>query len=108
VELGNQVPQAEGTIDMTHPRRTDCAFFFCTRKNDLMNATSENLLVTPTARGQRETFSISQHLPWPSTELAIVGKSLLNSQHSEFTSRTIVTPPTDVQRGVYGQITIKF
>ena len=46
--------------------------------------------------------------PCKNTEISIVGQNLLQSRHTEFTSQTISTPRTDVQRSVYAQVTFRF
>ena len=46
--------------------------------------------------------------PWSHLEFAIVGQNLLDSQHPEFGSSFIATPPVEIQRAVYGKITLKF
>jgi iron complex outermembrane receptor protein len=46
--------------------------------------------------------------PWKNTEFSIVGQNLLHSRRSEYTSQSVPTPLTDVQRSVYAQVTFRF
>jgi len=46
--------------------------------------------------------------PTPNIELAIVGQNLLDNQHPEFTPTFIPTRQTEIERGVYGKITLRF
>jgi iron complex outermembrane receptor protein len=45
----------------------------------------------------------NQHL-----EFSVVGQNLLDDRHAEFGSAIVSSPRTEVQRGVYGKITIRF
>ena len=46
--------------------------------------------------------------PWKNTEFSLVGQNLLQSRHSEYTSQSLATPRTDVQRSVYAQVMFRF
>jgi iron complex outermembrane receptor protein len=47
--------------------------------------------------------------PWENVELSLVGQNLLSASHSEFSSRNeLATTPTEVERGVYGRLTVRF
>ena len=43
-----------------------------------------------------------------SVELSVVGRNLFDRRHPEFTPTTIATETTEVERGVFGKITIRF
>ena len=56
-------------------------------------------------------LSLDVRLGWrPSEhfEFSVVGQNLLDNQHPEFGSAIVSSPRTEVQRGVYGKITIRF
>jgi iron complex outermembrane receptor protein len=56
-------------------------------------------------------FTFDLRLGWRPTdgvELAIVGQNLAASEHLEFTPELINTTPTEVQRSVYGKVTVNF
>jgi iron complex outermembrane receptor protein len=46
--------------------------------------------------------------PHKNVELAVVGRNLLDSQHSEFRSTILKAPGTEVQHSVYGSVLWKF
>jgi iron complex outermembrane recepter protein len=55
-------------------------------------------------------FTFDMRLAWrpiPSLELSLVGQNLLDSSHLEAV-QAVYTPPTEVQRSVYGKITYRF
>ena len=62
-------------------------------------------------RGVDSYFTFDARLGWWPTEgveLSIVGQNLLAGHHLEFTPELVDTTPTEVQRSVYGMITITF
>jgi iron complex outermembrane receptor protein len=62
-------------------------------------------------RGVDAYFTFDLRLGWRPTdgvELAIVGQNLAASEHLEFTPELINTTPTEVQRSVYGKVTVNF
>ena len=55
--------------------------------------------------------TVDLRLAWRPTEdleLAVVGRNLLEQEHSEFVPTIIFTAPTAVERSVYGKITWRF
>ncbi|MCP5365799.1 MAG: TonB-dependent receptor [Hyphomicrobiales bacterium] len=46
--------------------------------------------------------------PIENVELAVVGQNLIDARHKEFETEFLDTTSTQVQRGVYGKLTIKF
>ena len=46
--------------------------------------------------------------PTKNLELAIVGQNLLDNQHPEFKPSFISTQTTEIERGVYGKVTLRF
>lgn len=46
--------------------------------------------------------------PRPNLEIAVVGQNLLDSRHPEYQPRFIQTGRTEVERAVYGKVTLKF
>ncbi len=62
-------------------------------------------------RGIDEYFTFDLRLGWRPTdgvELAVVGQNLAGGDHLEFTPELVDTTPTEVQRSVYGKVTVKF
>jgi iron complex outermembrane receptor protein len=62
-------------------------------------------------RGVNSYFTFDARLGWRPTdgvELSIVGQNLLAGHHLEFTPELVDTTPTEVQRSVYGMITVNF
>jgi iron complex outermembrane receptor protein len=62
-------------------------------------------------RGVDSYFTFDARLGWrpmEGVELSIVGQNLLAGHHLEFTPELVDTTPTEVQRSVYGMITITF
>ena len=47
---------------------------------------------------------------WPTKnmEIAIIGRDLLDNRHPEFSSSSVATVPTEVERSVFGKITWRF
>jgi iron complex outermembrane recepter protein len=46
--------------------------------------------------------------PAKNWEFALVGQNLLEAHHAEFSSTTIATERTEVERSVYGKLTWRF
>jgi iron complex outermembrane recepter protein len=62
-------------------------------------------------RGVDSYFTFDMRLGWrpvDGVELAIVGQNLVSSDQLEFTPELIDTTPTEVQRAVYGKVTVNF
>jgi iron complex outermembrane receptor protein len=62
-------------------------------------------------RGVDSYFTFDMRLGWRPTdgvELAIVGQNLVSSDQLEFTPELVDTTPTEVQRAVYGKVTVNF
>jgi iron complex outermembrane recepter protein len=62
-------------------------------------------------RGVDSYFTFDMRLGWrpvDGVELAIVGQNLVGSDHLEFTPELVDTTPTEVQRSVYGKVTVNF
>ncbi len=62
-------------------------------------------------RGVEDYFTFDARLGWrpiDGLEFAIVGQNLFDGHHLEFTPELINTTPTEVQRSVYGMITVTF
>ena len=56
-------------------------------------------------------FTFDARLGWrpmDGVELAVVGQNLFDSRHLEFTPELINTTPTEIQRAVYGKVTVTF
>jgi iron complex outermembrane receptor protein len=62
-------------------------------------------------RGVEDYFTFDARVGWQpydGLEFAIVGQNLFDGHHLEFTPELINTTPTEVQRSVYGMITVTF
>jgi iron complex outermembrane recepter protein len=62
-------------------------------------------------RGVDSYFTFDARLGWRPTEgveLSIVGQNLLAGHHLEFTPELVDTTPTEIQRSVYGKVTVTF
>ncbi len=62
-------------------------------------------------RGVDAYFTFDTRLAWRPTdgvELSIVGQNLIAGHHLEFTPELVDTTPTEIQRSVYGMITVTF
>jgi iron complex outermembrane receptor protein len=62
-------------------------------------------------RGVEDYFTFDARLGWrpyDGLEFAIVGQNLFDGHHLEFTPELINTTPTEVERSVYGMITVTF
>jgi iron complex outermembrane receptor protein len=62
-------------------------------------------------RGVDSYFTFDLRLGWrpvDGVELAIVGQNLVSSDQLEFTPELVDTTPTEVQRAVYGKVTVNF
>jgi iron complex outermembrane receptor protein len=62
-------------------------------------------------RGVENYFTFDARLGWrpfDGLELAIVGQNLFDGHHLEFTPELINTTPTEVERSVYGKVTVTF
>jgi iron complex outermembrane receptor protein len=62
-------------------------------------------------RGVDGYFTFDARLGWrpmQGVEVAVVGQNLFDSRHLEFTPELINTTPTEVQRSVYGKVTVSF
>ena len=46
--------------------------------------------------------------PISNVELSVIGQNLLQSHHQEFTPEVIQTMPVQIQRGVFGKLTVRF
>jgi iron complex outermembrane recepter protein len=46
--------------------------------------------------------------PKPNWEFAVVGQNLLHERHREFSPSFIATRETEIERGVYGKVTVRF
>jgi iron complex outermembrane receptor protein len=74
---------------------------------DLMGRFMDNL----PSRDIPSYFSLNARLAWrpcPHVELSIVGQDLLDPQHPESSPDAITIPQTEVQRSIYGQLTIRY
>lgn len=84
------------SLDLPHDVSLDCIL----RYVDNLPAIQVSSYVTLDIRlGWRPTKNL---------ELAIVGQNLLDNQHPEFSPSFINTQRTEVRRGVYGKITLRF
>ena len=62
-------------------------------------------------RGVDSYFTFDTRLGWrplEGVELAIVGQNLIAGHHLEFTPELVDTTPTEVERSVYGKVTVTF
>jgi iron complex outermembrane recepter protein len=62
-------------------------------------------------RGVEDYFTFDARLGWrpfDGLEFALVGQNLFDGHHLEFTPELINTTPTEVERSVYGMITVTF
>jgi len=62
-------------------------------------------------RGVDSYFTFDARLGWrpmEGVELSIVGQNLLAGHHLEFTPELVDTTPTEIQRSVYGKVTVTF
>jgi iron complex outermembrane receptor protein len=62
-------------------------------------------------RGVDSYFTFDTRLGWrpmEGIELSLVGQNLLAGHHLEFTPELVDTTPTEIQRSVYGKVTVTF
>jgi iron complex outermembrane receptor protein len=62
-------------------------------------------------RGVDPYFTFDTRLAWrpmEGIELSLVGQNLLAGHHLEFTPELVDTTPTEIQRSVYGKVTVTF
>jgi iron complex outermembrane receptor protein len=46
--------------------------------------------------------------PWPNGEISLTGQNLIHRRHFEFTPSLVFTEPTQVERGGYLMMTVRF
>lgn len=103
-DLGGSAPHLQGSLRMAWNPRADVDFDAWLRRVGRLAEVADGISIPAYTQ-------MDLRLAWRPTkslELALVGRNLLDSRHPEFISELADGPLMEVQRSVFGQLTLRF